>query len=58
MPIDRVLMKPALSMTRMIWMICILGPKEFPLSFNESKEDAENLFEQISAETKLKAFSC
>ena len=26
-----------------------LGPKEFPLSFNE-KEDAENLFEQISAE--------
>ena len=35
-----------------------LGPKEFPLSFNESKEDAENLFEQISAETKLKAFSC
>ena len=34
-----------------------LGPKEFPLSFNE-KEDAENLFEQISAETKLKAFSC
>ena len=33
-----------------------LRPKEFPLSFNE-KEDAENLFEQISAETKSKASS-